>query len=101
MRAAGGAAEVVNEVLDAVADPRLASRFEVVDHPVTGPVVQVRVPFVVDGRPTITARRAPLFDEHTDEVLSSLGGCSAERLADLRARRVIGGTLPRPADIGL
>jgi crotonobetainyl-CoA:carnitine CoA-transferase CaiB-like acyl-CoA transferase len=101
VRAAGGAAEVVNEVLDALDDARLAERFEVVDHPVTGPVVQLRSPFVVDGRPTTTRRRAPLFDEHTDELLTSLAGCDADRIAALRAAKVIGGTLPSPASLGL
>jgi crotonobetainyl-CoA:carnitine CoA-transferase CaiB-like acyl-CoA transferase len=101
VRAAGGGAEVVNEVLDAVDDPRLAGRFETVDHPVTGPVVQLRSPFVVDGRATTTRRRAPLFDEHTDEVLTELAGCDADRLAVLRAAKVVGGTLPSPAALGL
>jgi formyl-CoA transferase len=99
--AAGGAAEVVNEVLDAVADPRLADRFETVDHPVTGPMRHVRAPFVVDGRPTVTQRRAPRFDEHTDEVLAERAGCTPERLAALRAAGVIGGTLASPAAYGL
>jgi crotonobetainyl-CoA:carnitine CoA-transferase CaiB-like acyl-CoA transferase len=92
---------VVNEVLDAAIDRRLAERFEVVDHPVTGPVRQLRAPFVVDGVPTTTRRRAPLFDEHTDAILGDLAGCDAARLAELRAAGVIGGVLPRPADIGL
>ncbi len=100
VRAAGGAAEVVNEVLDTVADPRLTDRFEVVDHPVTGPVRQLRSPFVVDGRVTTTRRRAPLFDEHTDEVLGA-AGCDAARLAALRAAGVIGGVLPSPESLGL
>jgi crotonobetainyl-CoA:carnitine CoA-transferase CaiB-like acyl-CoA transferase len=101
VRAAGGAAEVVNEVLDAVADPRLAERFEVVDHPVTGPMRQIRTPFVVDGAVTTTRRRAPLFDEHTDAVLAELAGVDAARLAALRDAKVIGGVLPTPADVGL
>ena len=66
----------------------------------TGPVRHVRAPFVVDGRPTTTRRRAPLFDEHTDEILAGATG-TASRLADLRAAGVIGGVLPAPADIGL
>jgi formyl-CoA transferase len=101
IRAAGGAAEVVNEVLDAVADPRLADRFEVVDHPVTGPMRQVRSPIVVDGEVTTTRRRAPLFDEHTDAVLADLAGVDAARLAELRDAKIIGGVLPAPADLGL
>jgi crotonobetainyl-CoA:carnitine CoA-transferase CaiB-like acyl-CoA transferase len=101
VRAAGGAAEVVNEVLDAAADPRLADRFETVDHPVTGPARHVRSPFVVDGRPTTTRRRAPRFDEHTDEVLRERAGVDRRRLAELRAAKIVGGTLPSPAALGL
>jgi crotonobetainyl-CoA:carnitine CoA-transferase CaiB-like acyl-CoA transferase len=101
VRGAGGAAEVVNEVLDATEDPRLTDRFEVVDHPVTGPARHVRSPFVVDGRPTVTRRRAPRFDEHTDEVLRESAGYDAARLAQLRAAKVIGGVLPAPAVFGL
>jgi crotonobetainyl-CoA:carnitine CoA-transferase CaiB-like acyl-CoA transferase len=101
IRAAGGGAEVVNEVLDTVDDPRLAERFELVDHPVTGPVRQLRSPFVIDGRPTTTRRRAPLFDEHTDEVLAELASGDAGRLAALRDAKVIGGVLAEPAAYGL
>ena len=99
IQAAGGAAEVVNEVLDAVADERLADRFEIVDHPVTGPMRHVRSPIVIDGRPTTTRRRAPLFDEHTDEILGEVA--DASRRAELRAAGAIGGTLAAPADYGL
>ena len=99
--AGGGNAEVVNEVLDAVEDARLSDRFEVVDHPIIGPIRHLRSPFVVDGRPTTTRRRAPLFDEHTDEVLTESAGCDSTQLAALRARNVVGGTLANPAAYGL
>lgn len=101
VRAAGGNAEVVNEVLDAIDDARLAERFEIVDHPITGPVRHLRSPFVIDGQPTTTRRRAPLFDEHTDEILTERAGCDPERLTTLRANNVIGGTLDTPAGYGL
>jgi crotonobetainyl-CoA:carnitine CoA-transferase CaiB-like acyl-CoA transferase len=100
IRAAGGAAEVVLEALDVLADPRLSERFEVVDHPVTGPVRQLRGPFVIDGMPTATRRHAPRFDQDTDAVLAE-AGIDAERRAALRAAKVIGGTLPPPAVFGL
>jgi crotonobetainyl-CoA:carnitine CoA-transferase CaiB-like acyl-CoA transferase len=44
---------------------------------------------------------APLFDQHTDEVFSEIGGLSAERIAELRTSGAIGGELPAPAKIGL
>ncbi len=100
IRASGGQAEVVLECLDVLADPRLADRFEMVDHPVTGPVRQLRGPFVVDGRPTTTRRPAPCFDQDTDAVLAE-AGIDADRRAALRAAKVIGGVLPPPAVLGL
>ncbi len=100
IRAAGGQAEPVLECLDVLADPRLADRFEMVDHPVTGPVRQLRGPFVVDGVPTTTSRPAPRFDQDTDAVLTE-AGIDAARIAALRAEKVVGGTLPPPAVFGL
>ena len=96
----GAQAELVLEVADVLADPRLAARFEVVDHPVTGPVRQVRGPFVVDNMATTTHRHAPRFDQDTDAVLAE-ADISADRIAQLRARGVVGGTLPAPAVYGL
>ena len=57
-------------------------------------------PFVVDGvRPTPTSH-APLFDQHTDEIFSTVGGLSDEKIARLRADGHIGGELPPPAELG-
>lgn len=100
LRAAGARAEVVLEVADVLADPRLAERFEVVDHPVTGPVRQVRGPFVIDGSATTTHRPAPRFDQDTDAVLAEAGIPDA-RIAELRSIGAVGGTLPTPAVYGL
>ena len=101
IRAAGGDGEVVNEVLDAAGDPRLADRFEVVDHPVTGPMRHVRSPFVVDGRRPAPGARPRCSIEHTDEVLAERAGCDEARLATLREAKVIGGELATPAAYGL
>ena len=100
LRLAGAQAEVVLEVADVLADTRLTERFELVDHPVTGPVRHVRSPFVVDGLATATRRHAPLFDQDTDALLK-VAGVTTERIAELRADRVIGGTLSPPAVYGL
>ncbi len=100
LRAAGAQAEVVLEVPDVLADPRLAERFEVVVHPVTGPIRHIRSPFVIDGVPTTTHRHAPLFDQDTDTLLTE-AGIPSERVGELRAQGVVGGTLPAPAVYGL
>lgn len=98
---AGGAATIVLDPWSAPSVEPLASRLEMVDHPVTGPVAQLRNPIVIDGIRPATPRPAPLFDEHTDEVIGEVAGYDKERLAELRAAEVIGGRLPPPAAIGL
>ena len=98
---AGGAATIVLDPWSAPSVEPLASRLEMVDHPVTGPVAQLRNPIVVDGIRPATLRPAPLFDQHTDEVIGEVAGYDEERLAELRAAEVIGGRLPPPASIGL
>lgn len=78
----------------------LADALDVVDHPVTGPMRHLASPFIFDGvRPT-PAGPSPLFDQHTDEVLSQVGGLSAARIAALRAAAHVGGELPPPAELG-
>jgi crotonobetainyl-CoA:carnitine CoA-transferase CaiB-like acyl-CoA transferase len=96
---AGGKATIVNDAIDGMADPGLADRFEVVDHPVCGPTGQLRSVFTVDGRPTTTQRPAPIFDQHTDEVMTEIG-YRPERIIALREDKVIGGSMPRPSQLG-
>jgi hypothetical protein len=45
----------------------------------------------VDGAPVASARPAPLFDQHSDEILSEWTGASVERIAMLRSSGVLGG----------
>ncbi|MEL7157240.1 MAG: CoA transferase [Actinomycetota bacterium] len=99
--AAGGTAVPVLDPWSAPAVPPLVDWLETVDHPVTGPVDQLANPIVMDGVRPLTRRPAPLFDQHTDEVIAELTGYDQERLDRLRADEVIGGELPAPATIGL
>ena len=92
----GNRREPVVDVLGAAGNPSLAWRFETVDREVIGPVRELRPPVLVDGRPVPTRLPAPIFDEHTDEVLTEVAGYSPERIAALREDRVVGGTLPDP-----
>jgi crotonobetainyl-CoA:carnitine CoA-transferase CaiB-like acyl-CoA transferase len=92
----GNRREPVVDVLGAATNPSLTWRFETVDRDVIGPVRELRPPVLVDGKPVSTRRPAPIFDEHTDEVLTEVAGYSPERIAELRADRVVGGTLPDP-----
>ena len=59
------------------------------DDPVVGPIMQ-QAPFPrLIGEATPVPTGAPMLGAHTDEVLGSLLGLSADELADLRARSVI------------
>ena len=86
-------------------DPRLAARHpqfvargyhEVVDHPVTGPLPIPTLPFRIDGAAPWVRRPAPLFGQHTDEVLTELLGLDP---AELAARRADGTIADRPAGL--
>ena len=96
----GGSAVLVLDPWTAPAVEPVAAMLETVDHPVTGPVRHVASPFLLDGKRPATTRPAPLFDEHTDEVIAEVAGYSADQLAALRAAGTIGGELPTPASLG-
>lgn len=101
VRAAGGAATEVLDPWSAPGVEPVASMLEEVDHPITGPVRHIVSPWRFDGHRPTSSSPAPLFDQHTDEVLTTVAGYDPERIATLRAAEVIGGELPPPADLGL
>jgi crotonobetainyl-CoA:carnitine CoA-transferase CaiB-like acyl-CoA transferase len=85
-------------------DPRLAARHpqfvargyhQLVEHPVAGPLPVPTLPFRIhggdggDGAAPWIRRPAPVFGQHTDEVLTELLGLDAAELAALRADGVI------------
>ncbi|MCP3989614.1 MAG: hypothetical protein GY724_11105 [Actinomycetia bacterium] len=98
--AAGGAATIVLDPWTAPTVEPLKGLLEVVEHPVTGAVRHVANPYLLDGRRRPSRGPAPLFDQHTDEVLADLAGYGPDRLAALRQAEVIGGQLPPPATLG-
>jgi crotonobetainyl-CoA:carnitine CoA-transferase CaiB-like acyl-CoA transferase len=67
---------------------------EEVEHPVTGRRQYITLPLTVDGRPLRTTKPAPMFDQHTDEVLAEWAGLSGDEIAALRAAQAVG---TRPA----
>jgi crotonobetainyl-CoA:carnitine CoA-transferase CaiB-like acyl-CoA transferase len=70
--------------------------FEALDHPVAGAQEYPRLPWRSSAGPARFARTPPpLLGEHNDAVLGDELGVSAERLAELRAARVVG---ERPAN---
>src|SRR5207237_3094634 len=88
---AGVPAARVNTVLEALAEPQVEARGDVVEHehPVLGTVRSIRTPLrLSDGeRP---AARGPFRGEHTEEVLAELCGYPPERIAGLAEAGVFG-----------
>ena len=72
-------------------DPQVQHNGTLVEHqrPWLGTVREPRPPARYSATPTSLGRHAPKLDEHTDEVLAELGR-SAETIADLRSRGIIG-----------
>jgi len=86
----------VNNVTDALLDPQVAARGDLVEieHPRLGTVRQVASPLRIGGESN-PLRRAPARGEHTVELLVSLCGYSSERVAELASSGVFGvGTTP-------
>lgn len=91
LRRAGVPCSPVNTVAQALRDEQTAARGMVVDteHPRFGTVRQLRSPVRVGaGQPEY--RRAPLRDEHQDQVLRELLGYDDTRIAQLRASGAFG-----------
>lgn len=76
----------VNTLADVVADPLVAPRLQRVTDPRTGLAVVLPAPPV--GDPPALAF-PPRLGEHNEKIYGEALGYTAERLADLRARRVI------------
>ncbi|OBH67330.1 acyl-CoA hydratase [Mycobacterium mantenii] len=99
LRAAGVAAARVTPAADLLTDPQLRARgfWETVDHPVTGSFLCTGMPFVFLGMPRRWIRRvAPLYGQHTGEVLTNVLGHSQDDLAELRESGTIS---DRPAGL--
>lgn len=99
LRDAGVPAARVMEAAALLSDPQLLARgfWETVDHPVAGSFLCTGMPFAFVGKPRRWIRRmAPLYGQHTGEVLTGVLGSSEEDLARLRAA---GATSARPAGL--
>ena len=94
LEAAGVPAAEVRKPADAVRDPRVRNRMETValDHPKFGrvdDVIGMGVPIRFSESTVGFNRPAPGLGEHTDAILGQVLGYPADRIADLRARKVI------------
>jgi len=91
LRAVGVPCGPINTVADALNDPHTLARDMVrtVSHPTAGELRLVGIPFRMNGTPATIRRPPPILGEHTDEVLGTELGLSGERLAQLRADKVV------------
>jgi crotonobetainyl-CoA:carnitine CoA-transferase CaiB-like acyl-CoA transferase len=100
VQAVGGKAEVCWDPWTAPSERRVAPLLDVVDHPITGPMRHIASPFTLDGRRPKPIGHAPLFDQDTDEILTTIAGLDQERIVRLRGEGHIGGELPPPSELG-
>lgn len=99
LRAGGVAAAPVTPAAALLRDPQLLARgfWERVDHPVAGSFLCTGMPFAfAGGRRRWIRRAAPLYGQHTDEVLTGVLGYGEDELPRLRES---GATSARPAGL--
>jgi formyl-CoA transferase len=91
LRAAGVPCGPINSVAEALTDPHTLARdmVKTVKHPTVGDLKMVGIPFRFSDTPGAIRRAPPLLGQHTEEVLGVELGLSAERIAQLRAEKVI------------
>ena len=91
LRAAGVPCGPINSVAEALTDPHTLARGMVrtVKHPKVGDLRMLGIPFRLSATPEAIRRAPPLLGQHTEEVLGTDLGFSSERIAQLRAEKVI------------
>lgn len=66
-----------------------------IEHPTAGPIPNIAPPWRFSATPVADPVAAPTVGQHTDAVLHDVLGCSAERVAELRAAGAFGGAAGR------
>lgn len=81
----------INNLAEVFADPQVQARGMVTrwQHPLRPDLPLVSSPMRLSATPVRTDLPPPRLGQHTDEVLQEVLGCSAERLAALRAEGVL------------
>ena len=99
MLAAGVPAGPVNTYAQMIADPHLNERgiTTTVEHSILGPVRALSSPLRLSKTPPQIRRGAPVFGEHTAQVLGSLGYPAEDVSALQTAGAVYDPALPKPA----
>lgn len=91
LKAAGVPCGRINSVKQAFDDPHTAARamIETVEHPAVGALRLIGTPFKFSDTPTSVRRAPPLLGQHTEEILRDELGLADERIAELRAEKII------------
>ena len=81
----------INSVAEALNDPHTLARelVRTVEHPKAGNLKMVGIPFRLNNTPAEIRLPPPVLGQHTEEVLRGELGLTAERIAQLRAEKVI------------
>ena len=91
LAAAGIPCGRINSVAQALNDPHTAARemVRVVKHPTAGELKLLGIPFRFSATPASVRRPPPTLGQHTEQVLRDELGLSDERIAALRAEKII------------
>ena len=91
LTAAGIPCGRINSVAQALSDPHTAAREMVrsVKHPTAGELRLLGIPFRFSDTPASVRRPPPMLGQHTEQVLRDELWLTAERIAALRAEKII------------
>ena len=91
LKAAGVPCGRINSVKAAFDDEHTQARrmVETVDHPTIGELKVIGTPFKMSGTPTSIRRAPPTLGQHTEDILCGELGLTRERVAELRAKKII------------
>jgi crotonobetainyl-CoA:carnitine CoA-transferase CaiB-like acyl-CoA transferase len=81
----------IQDYAELAKDPQVLANEHIVDleHPVMGPVKVVGLPTKLSRTPGKIRTAAPTLGEHTEEILSQIGGYTAQEIADFKMEEVI------------
>lgn len=91
LRANGVPCAPVNTINEVFSDPQLLHRDMLVEmnHPKIGDIKQIGFPLKFSKTPCVIDTPPPILGEHTDEILTSLGGYSIADILELRKNGIV------------
>ncbi|MDO8637145.1 MAG: CoA transferase, partial [Dehalococcoidia bacterium] len=81
----------IQSVSDLPTDPQVLANDYIVDynHPTLGPVKVIGFPVSFSKTPSSVRLPAPVFGQHTEEILMDVGGYTWEEIEQLKDKEVI------------